>query len=231
MIISVIIPVYNEENTISKILDKILDLKDLNIEILVVNDGSTDATESNLLSYEKNTKIKIINHKKNLGKGAAIKTAKEHLNGDIIIIQDADLEYDPIDYYLLIKPIKEQKSLVVYGSRVLGKPRYQNKSFTSKFRVFANHLLTIFSNIVNSQKLTDAHTCYKVFDRNVFDQIKLVENGFNFCPEITTKISKKNIQIVEVPVNYYGRGYSEGKKIKLYDGLEAIITLIKYRFF
>ena len=174
MIISVIIPVYNEENTISKILDKILDLKDLNIEILVVNDGSTDATESNLLSYEKNTKIKIINHKKNLGKGAAIKTAKEHLNGDIIIIQDADLEYDPIDYYLLIKPIKEQKSLVVYGSRVLGKPRYQNKSFTSKFRVFANHLLTIFSNIVNSQKLTDAHTCYKVFDRNVFDQIKFV---------------------------------------------------------
>jgi hypothetical protein len=131
----------------------------------------------------------------------------------------------------LIEPIINKKVSVVYGSRVLGKARYKNKSFTSKFRVFANHILTIISNILNSQNLTDAHTCYKVFETKLFNSINLVENGFNFCPEITTKISKKKVKIVEVPISYFGRSYKEGKKIKLSDGIDAIYTLFKHRFF
>ncbi len=231
MLISVIIPVYNEEKTIDKILNKILSLKDFNIEIIVVNDGSTDQTTSILKNFKEYEFIKFINHKFNLGKGAAIQSAKKFIKGDIIIIQDADLEYNPSDYIKLIEPIISKKASVVYGSRVLGKARYKNKSFTSNFRVFANHILTIISNILNSQNLTDAHTCYKVFEATLFKSIKLSENGFNFCPEITTKISKKKINIVEVPISYFGRSYEEGKKIKLSDGLEAIYTLFKYRFF
>ena len=141
------------------------------------------------------------------------------------------MEYDPSDYHNLIKPIKDNAYKVVYGSRVLGKNRYKAKNFTSIIRVFANHILTIFSNIINSQNLTDAHTCYKLFSSDLFIRIKLEENGFNFCPEITTKLSNLNIEIIEIPISYNGRSYDEGKKIGFYDGIEALITILKYKLF
>ena len=170
-------------------------------------------------------------HKKNLGKGACIKSAKKFVKGKIVIIQDADLEYDPKDYKKLIKPILKKKTNVVYGSRVLNKQRYTNSNFSSIFRVFANHILTISSNLINGQKLTDAHTCYKVLKKDIFNKIKLEEKGFSFCPELTTKISLLNEKIIEIPIRYKGRSYKEGKKINFKDGFSAIITLFYYRYF
>ncbi len=175
--------------------------------------------------------IKLISSKKNYGKGASIKKAKKYVTGKIIIIQDADLEYNPNDYYKLIKPIKKKKTNVVYGSRVLGKNRYNSKEFISLHRVFFNHLLTILSNLINNQNLTDAHTCYKVFEKNLFMRIKLNENRFAFCPEITTKISNLKENILEIPISYKGRSYKEGKKISFIDGIDAIFALIKYKIF
>jgi len=227
--ISIIVPVYNEKNTILKILEKIKAVKDIKKEIIIVDDCSTDGTREILKSLN-NDIYKIHFHEKNLGKGGAIKTAKKYIEGEIVIIQDADLEYNPNDYKKLIDPILKKEAQVVYGSRVLGKKRYLVKSFSSIYRIFFNHILTILSNIINQQNLTDAHTCYKTFSYKVFNSIDLQENDFSFCPEITTKISLKKIKIIEVPIEYYGRSYKEGKKIKLIDGVKALITLIKYRF-
>ncbi len=227
--LSIIIPVYNEKRTIGKLLKKINKLKYINKEIIVVNDASTDGTKK-ILEKNKTFYSILINHKKNLGKGAAIKSAQKKVSGDVIIIQDADLEYDPRDYYKMLNLISI-KNKVIYGSRVLGKNRYLSKKFSSFIRIFFNHILTIVSNILNNQKLTDAHTCYKMFQKNVFLNIELEENGFSFCPEITTKIALKKIKIKEVPIRYRGRTYADGKKIGFMDGIEAIITLFKYRFF
>ena len=229
--ISIIIPLYNEDSTIIKLLKKIYSLKKINLEIIIVNDGSTDNSFNLIKNFSRTRKIKIISHKNNSGKGYAIRSAKKHVTGDIVIIQDADLEYDPRDYFKLINPIKENKFSVVYGSRVLNKKRYNSKGFTSVFRIFGNHMLTIVSNILNNQHLTDAHTCYKVFSKNVFFKIKLEENGFEFCPEITTKIAKLKLNIKEVPINYKGRDYNEGKKIKLIHAFKALYSLIKYKYF
>ena len=148
----------------------------------------------------------------------------------MVIIQDADLEYNPEDYKFLIDPILKKETQVVYGSRVLGKKRYSNKSFVSLFRIFANHLLTMLSNLINNQQLTDAHTCYKLFETKVIKQIELHENGFAFCPEITTKIGNLNIKIKEIPISYEGRSVNEGKKINFIDGLIAIKAIFQYRF-
>ena len=229
--ITIIIPLYNEEKTIIKLLKKIINLKKINFEIIVVNDGSSDNSLDLVKKFSKKNKIVLISHKKNYGKGAAIKSARKFITGNIIIIQDADLEYNPKDYLKLIKPIKENKYKVVYGSRVLNRNRYSSVGFTSMFRVFGNHVLTLISNILNLQKLTDAHTCYKVFSYEVFKRIKLEENGFEFCPEITTKISKLRLKIKEVPISYTGRKYNEGKKIKSIDAIKALIALIKYNYF
>ncbi len=233
MKVSILIPCYNEIKTVEKIVSKILEVNLFNIEkeIIIVDDGSTDGTTEVLKNNLINKINKIYFHKTNLGKGSAIKTAISKITGDIIIIQDADMEYDPDDYMSLITPILKKKTKVVYGSRVLGKQRYNSKNFTSKFRIFANHFLTFLSNKINNQNLTDAHTCYKVFSASVLKDINLVENGFNFCPEITSKFSKFNYEILEVPISYNGRTSSEGKKISIYDGFEAIYTLIKYKFF
>lgn len=229
--LSVIIPVYNEKNTIGKLLNKIHKLN-IDIEIIVVNDASTDGTKEVLEQKEFKSKIdKLVHHDLNKGKGAAIQSAQPLITGDIVIIQDADLEYDPNDYYTLIEPIVSGSFKVVYGSRVLGKSRYLLKNFSSLMRIFFNHLLSTISNILNNQNLTDAHTCYKVFDSDLFKSINLKEKNFNFCPEITTKISLKKIKIKELPISYQGRNYKEGKKIQYIDGIKAIIALFKYRFF
>lgn len=230
-LLSIIIPCFNEEKTIELILKKILKLTNINKQIIVVNDASTD--KSLYLINKFGSKIDIvINHKYNLGKGSCIKSAKKKVKGDIVMIQDADLEYNPKDYKKLINPIINNKHLVVYGSRVLNKDRFDNlNNFTHSIRIFANYTLTLINNIINNQDLTDAHTCYKVFNIHVFKKIKLIENDFAFCPEVTTKISNLGYKIHEVPINYKGRNYSQGKKIKLKDGFKALFTLIKYRFF
>jgi glycosyltransferase involved in cell wall biosynthesis len=230
MFISVIIPCFNEVSTLEIIIDKILTQKKIIKEIILINDGSTDGTESLIKKIKKKIDV-IIHHKKNKGKGAAIRSALKKIKGDIVLIQDADLEYNPKDYYKLIKPILQKRTLVVYGSRVLNKKRYLQTKFISWYRVFFNHTLTIFSNLINKQKLTDAHTCYKVFHKSVLKNIRLLENDFSFCPEITTKISLNNYKIYEVPIDYKGRDYNSGKKIGFYDGLKAIYVLFKYRYF
>ncbi len=229
MKISVIIPVYNEKKTINEILEKVLKLK-LDLQIIIVDDFSNDGTTEIIKKLE-NKVDKVLYHKKNQGKGAAIKTAKNFCKGDLVIIQDADLEYNPNDYFKLIKPILEKKSNVVYGSRVLGKKRYEVTNFTSTFRIFCNHILTILSNIINNQNLTDAHTCYKILKIEVFNKINLVETRFGFCPELTTKLSNLKETIFEVPIEYNGRTHENGKKISFKDGVRAIYCLIKYKFF
>ena len=232
--ISIIIPCYNEKNTLIKIINKIiLSLNNYNFksyEILIVDDGSSDGTTEIIKeNYSIKNNFKTFFHDKNLGKGAAIKTAKNNLSGNIIIIQDADLEYDPDDYDKLLKPIIDGNFKVVYGSRVLNRERYKISGFNSKVRIFGNHFLTIISNFLNKQNLTDAHTCYKVFHKELFDLITLEENDFAFCPEVTSKISNLGFKIHEVPIRYNGRSYKEGKKIKTTDALKALKTLIKYR--
>lgn len=226
--LSIIIPIYNEKNTIEKLLNKINLLKDIEKEIIVVDDASSDGS-INILKKNKNKITKLIYHKKNLGKGAAIKSAQKFVKGNVVIIQDADLEYEPKDYRKLLSFINKGYK-VVYGSRVLGKNRYLLKNFSSVTRIFFNHILTIISNFLNNQRLTDAHTCYKMFTSDIFLKIKLKENDFSFCPEITTKIGLKKINIKEVPIKYTGRDYDDGKKIRLIDGIKAIIALFKYRF-
>ena len=226
--LTIIMPVYNETRTISQILQKIFKIK-IDKQLIVVDDFSSDGSREKILSF-KDRIDKIILHEKNLGKGAAIKSAKEFISGKYVIIQDADLEYDPNDYEKLIEPLKKKETKAVYGSRVLGKKRYNLKNFSSLSRVFFNHCLTILSNIINNQNLTDAHTCYKVFDTEVFNKLNLEEKRFGFCPEVTTKISKLGYQISEIPIAYQGRNYEEGKKIGVIDGFDAIKCLIKYKF-
>ena len=229
--LSIIIPVYNEIKTIEKILIKIKKIKKIQKQIIIVDDASNDGTTHLLKKLKKKYKIdKILYNLKNMGKGYSIRRAQKFVSQKFTIIQDADLEYDPKDYQKILDELNKVKFKVVYGSRVLNKNRYKNNNFTSNLRVFANHLLTIMSNIINTQNLTDAHTCYKAFDSKVFKKIKLKENGFSFCPEITTKISNIGLEIIEVEISYKGRTYSEGKKISFKDGIDAVLTLIKYKF-
>lgn len=232
MLISIIIPVYNEESSIKKILLKINKVKKINKEIILIDDGSSDKTRF-IIKNECNTLYnKAIFLKKNFGKGYALRKGFAIAKGDIIIIQDADLEYDPKDYLKLTQPIISSKAEVVYGSRVLiGAKRSRPNSMDTTIRMFANHLLTFLSNILNNQKLTDAHTCYKVFKRKILKSIALKENGFSFCPEFTAKVSLLGIKIIEVPVSYYGRTHEEGKKIFFIDGLRAIWAIFKYNLF
>ena len=232
--ISIIIPCFNEKNTLIEIINKVVlslnNHKYEQFEIIIVDDGSIDGTKELIKkNFESKKNFKTFFHVKNMGKGAAIKTAKKYLSGDVIIIQDADLEYNPDDYENLIKPIMRNNYKVVYGSRVLNQNRYGASGFTSKLRILGNHLLTIISNILNNQKLTDAHTCYKVFHKEVFDLIDLEENDFAFCPEVTSKVAKLGYTIYEVPISYNGRNYQEGKKIRFIDAFRAFKTLIKYR--
>ncbi|MEK6943386.1 MAG: glycosyltransferase family 2 protein [Nanoarchaeota archaeon] len=227
--LSVIIPAYNEAGTIADVIRKVKNAKLENIskEIIIVDDASTDGTEK-ILAKIKDPSIKIIRHKNNLGKGAAIRTALKHVTGDMVIVQDADLEYNPNEYQSLLQPIIEKKAKVVYGSRLLGK----KKSRYSKWAYYiAGRSLTFITNTLYGTKITDEPCGYKVFDTKTIKSIKLECNRFEFCPEITAKIAKNKIPIYEVPASYNPRSREEGKKIRFRDWLEAVYTLIKYRFF
>ena len=226
MKLSIIIPCFNEEKTIAELINKIFNL-DIKKQVIVIDDKSNDNSRD-IIEKHKHKVDKIIYHEKNLGKGGAIISAKKFIEGDYVVIQDADLEYFPEDIRIMFNEIILKKLDVLYGSRVLGKKRYNNKNFTSNFRIFANHFLTVFSNIINKQNLTDAHTCYKMFSRSLFDKIELKEIDFSFCPEITTKVSNLNIIINEISINYNGRTYEDGKKITLMDGFKALYTILKY---
>ena len=229
--LSIIIPVYNERKTILLIINKVLNIKNIKKQIIIIDDGSTDGTTKILKKIFKKKVSKIIYSNENRGKGHAIKLGQKYVKEKYVIIQDADLEYNPNDYNKILKLFKKKNVKVVYGSRVLRSKRYKKNNFTSNIRVFANHVLTILSNMINHQNLTDAHTCYKAFDSKIFKKIKLIENGFSFCPEITTKISNLDIAIEEVKISYKGRSFKEGKKISFIDGFDAIRTLFKYKFF
>ncbi len=228
MKISIIIPCYNEVNTIEKIIFKILEIKDLNFEIILVDDYSTDGTR-NLINEKIKEKInKVIFNDKNYGKGFSIREGIKASSGDIILIQDADLEYTPKDYKKLIKPIIDGNADVVYGSRFIGSSEKRVLYF---WHTVGNKILTILSNIFTNLNLTDMEVCYKVFKSDIIKNIKLEENRFGFEPEITAKISKKNLRIFEVGISYFGRKYVEGKKITWRDGFSAIRCILKYNLF
>ena len=233
MQLSVIIPVYNEEQTIYEIIDKVnKQKKTIDLEIIVIDDYSTDASRKILTELKDKKKIDyLIFHDKNFGKGYAIRSGLKVSSGKTIIIQDADLEYDPNDYKLMLSIMESKRIKCLYGSRVLNKERYKQSNFLSAFRIFANHVLTIFTNLIYGQKLTDAHTCYKMVEASLIKSLKLRENRFSFCPELTSKISKKGIKIQECSINYIGRSYDEGKKITFIDGIDAVWVLLKYRFY
>ncbi len=232
--LTIIIPVYNEKRYLRLLLHKVIKIKKIKTQMIVVDDGSNDGSSDILKKeFSKIKKIdKIIFHKKNLGKGAAIKSAQKFIKGEYVAIQDADLEYNPKDLVKIYKKMILKKYKVVYGSRVLNKNKFQNtKNFTHLVRIWGNIFLTKFSNFINKQKLTDAHTCYKVFETKIFKNINLKEKGFAFCPEVTTKLSKKNLKIFELPISYNGRSYSNGKKITSFDGVIALYCLVRYRLF
>lgn len=225
MKITVIIPAYNEEKTIENILSKVQATK-IPDEILIVDDGSVDKTREILKTLDGVGNIRVILHEQNQGKGAAVVTGIQNATGDVLLIQDADLEYDPRDYPAILQPIEEGLAEVVYGSRFLGAPRR-----TAMFwHMVANKLLTFMTNILYNTILTDMETGYKVFKREVVKDIKIHARRFDFEPEFTAKILKKNIRIYEVPIRFAPRDYSEGKKIKLKDAFMAVWTLLKYRF-
>jgi len=237
MKLSVVIPAYNEEATIEKLINlvKKVNLKQYKVdkEIIIIDDGSKDRTVE---IVKKIKGIKLIIREKNGGKGAAVKTGIENATGDIIIIQDADLEYDPKEYYLCIKPIIDGKTKVVYGSRFLSQEQkraniifFKRHRNAYKLAHVGGRLLTLLANILYNAKITDEATCYKTFDAKFLKSIKIDGNKFEWEPEILAKVRKRGEKIIEVPISYKPRTFEQGKKINWKDGLQAIWTLIKYR--
>jgi glycosyltransferase involved in cell wall biosynthesis len=224
--ISVVIPVYNEAKTVLEILKRTRAVS-MPKEIILVDDFSTDGTREILRGIPEEEDLKILYQERNMGKGAALRAAFERVSGDIVIIQDADLEYDPADYSVLLQPILANKADVVYGSRFLGGPH----RVLLFWHYVGNKVLTTLSNMVTDLNLSDMETCYKVFRREVLGKIKLRENRFGFEPEFTAKVAKAKCRIYEVPISYSGRDYSEGKKIGWKDGIAALYFIFKYRFF
>lgn len=226
MRISVVIPVYNEVNTIEEIIRRVREVP-LEKEIIIIDDGSSDGTREKLERLE-DGKIKVLYHKRNLGKGAALKTGFKNCQGEIVLIQDADLEYDPLEYQSLLEPIMKGLADVVYGSRLSGGRPQRVYLFWHKC---GNCLLTLLTNILYNNTLSDMETGYKVFRKKVLDSFTINSNGFSVEPEITAKIFKRNWRVYEIPISYYGRTYTEGKKITWKQGISAIIALFWYRLF
>jgi len=226
MKLSIIIPIYNEEKTLSELVKQVQAV-DVDKELILVDDGSTDGTHAILKKWQavSNPTITIIYHPHNKGKGAAIATGLNHVKGDIVIIQDADLEYDPQDYLALITPFKNKDVQVVYGSRNLRKNPRSTFSF-----YWGGRLLSWITNLLYGSQITDEATCYKVFRADLIKELGIESTGFEFCPEMTGKVLRRKIAIHEIPISYTPRLWDEGKKIKWQDGLIAIWVLIKYRF-
>jgi len=228
MRISIIIPCYNEVNTIEDIINAVRKIHYDNKEIILIDDFSNDGTRE-LIRKGIETKVdKVIYHNKNMGKGAAIRSGIKTVTGDIVVIQDADLEYDPEEIHKIIGPILNGRADVVYGSRFVGATPHRVLYF---WHLIGNKLLTILSNMFTNITLTDMETCYKAFKREIIQSITIEENRFGFEPEITAKVAKMNCRIYEVGISYYGRTYEEGKKIMWIDGISALRCIIKYNLF
>jgi glycosyltransferase involved in cell wall biosynthesis len=226
MKVSVVIPVYNEANTVAEILRRVQAVK-LKKEIIVVDDGSTDGTSQLLSGYGKHKKedpIKVFQHKRNRGKGAALRTGFEAITGDVVIIQDADLEYDPREYPKLLKPILDGEADVVYGSRFLGLPWGAHLFWHAA----GNRMLTLLSNLMTNLNLTDMETGFKVFRAEILRKTRLISDRFGFEPEITAKIAKMGFRVHEVPISYSGRSYRDGKKIGWRDGVSALWSIVRF---
>jgi len=233
--LSIVIPVYNEENTIKDILDELNELElinDIKKELLIVNDFSTDKSEDIIKQYIEDNPhfdIKYFKQPKNMGKGAALHKGIAEATGDFLVIQDADLEYDPREFNDLLRPVLRGEADVVYGSRFMGSKPHRILFF---WHTLGNKFLTFLSNLTTNLNLTDMETCYKMFDTKIIQGLKLKEKRFGFEPEVTNRISRvKNIRIYEVGISYYGRTYEEGKKIGWKDGVRAIYSIIKYAIF
>ena len=233
--LSIIIPVYNEEKTVHRILNKVKNvvlIDEIKKEIIIVNDCSTDQTETQLLKYineNKDLNILYYSHQVNQGKGAALHTGIAHATGNYVVIQDADMEYDPNEFNLLLKPFVDEMADVVYGSRFMGGRPHRILFF---WHSIGNKLLTFVSNVFTGLNLTDMETCYKCFRREYIQKMLLQEKRFGFEPEVTAKIARfKGVRIYEVGISYYGRTYDEGKKINWKDGFRAIYCILKYNLF
>ncbi len=230
MKLSIVIPVYNEKNTVRTIIERVLaaDIGDLEREVVVVDDFSTDGTRELLGEIENEFKGVVVHyHDKNMGKGAALRTGYQNVTGDITVVQDADLEYDPADYKILLKPILDDKADVVYGSRFLGGPHRVLYYWHS----VGNAFLTALSNMMTDLNLTDMETCYKMFRTKVIRNITIKSDRFGVEPEVTAKIARLKVRIYEVPISYAGRTYAEGKKITWKDGVQAIFAIVRFRLF
>jgi glycosyltransferase involved in cell wall biosynthesis len=224
MKLSVIIPCYNEEATVEEIVRQVL-ATGLAHEVIVVDDGSTDGTRTILEGLNNQDRVRVIQHERNQGKGAAVRTGLRHATGEVMLVQDADLEYDPRDYPLMLRPIEEGRAKAVYGSRFLGGPR-RTMFF---WHMVGNRFLTLVTNVLYDTILSDMETCYKMFTADVAANLNLRSPGWGFDPEITAKILRQGIRIYEVPISYAGREFEEGKKIGWRDGLTVLWTLLKYR--
>lgn len=226
MKISIVMPCYNEARTIEAIVQRVLQVElPYDRELIIVDDCSRDKTRDYLQTLQANPEIKVIYHHVNQGKGAALHTGFAHASGDIIIVQDADLEYEPNEYLKLLKPIVDGKADVVFGSRFVGGESHRVLYF---WHSMGNRFLTLLSNMFTDLNLTDMEVCYKVFKRNILDQIKLREKRFGFEPEFTAKIARLQCVVYEVGISYYGRTYEEGKKISWKDGVRAVYVILKY---
>jgi glycosyltransferase involved in cell wall biosynthesis len=225
MKLSVIIPCYNEEATVEEIVRQVLGTG-LAHEVIVVDDGSIDGTRDVLACLSDQDRVRVILHERNQGKGAAVRTGLQHATGEVMLVQDADLEYDPRDYPSMLRPIEEGRAKAVYGSRFLGGPR-RTMFF---WHMVGNRFLTLVTNLLYDTILSDMETCYKMFTADVAANLDLRSPGWGFDPEITAKILRQGIRIYEVPISYAGREFEEGKKIGWRDGFTVLWTLIKYRF-
>jgi glycosyltransferase involved in cell wall biosynthesis len=224
MLLSVVIPVYNENATIEKIVARV-QAAPVEKEIVIVDDFSTDGTREKLKQLASQPTIRIFFHDKNQGKGAALRTGFQHASGDAIIVQDADMEYDPMEYPKLLQPIIDGKADVVYGSRFIGGESHRVLYF---WHSLGNKFITLLSNCFTNLNLTDVETCYKLFTREVAQRLKIEENRFGFEPEVTAKIAKMRCRVYEVGISYSGRTYEEGKKIGWKDGIRALWCIVKY---